>query len=67
MEVKADLDFSEKLTFKEVRNHWIERNNQFNIGFLTNDFAVIDVDFRHGGAYSLELLEEIYGEFPKSL
>jgi hypothetical protein len=61
------LDFSKKSTYKKMKSHWIERDNRFNIGFLTNDFAVIDVDFRHGGQYSLETLEEIYGEFPRNL
>lgn len=62
-----DLDFSKKSTYKKIRYHWAERDNRFNIGLLTNDFAVIDVDFRHGGQYSLGFLEEIYGEFPKNL
>jgi hypothetical protein len=50
-----------------MKRHWTERDNRFNIGFLTKDFTVIDVDFRHGGHYSLELLEENYGEFPRNL
>lgn len=61
------LDFSKKSTYNEIKNNWTEKDNRFNIGFLTNDFAVVDVDFRHGGEYSLTLIEEIYGEFPKNL
>jgi hypothetical protein len=62
-----DLDFSKKPTYNEMKRQWTERDNRFNIGFLTKDFTVIDVDRRHGGDYSLELLEEIYGEFPRNL
>jgi hypothetical protein len=61
------LDFSKKSTFNEMKSHWTERDNRYNIGFLTKDFTVIDVDRRHGGDYSLEILEEIYGEFPRNL
>jgi len=61
------LDFSKKSTFREMKNQWTDRNNQFNIGFLTNDYAVIDVDCRHNGHLSLQVIEETYGAFPRSL
>ena len=62
-----NLDFSKKSTFREMRKQWKDRNNQFNIGFLTNDYTVIDVDRRHLGDVSLQIVEENYGEFPRTL
>jgi hypothetical protein len=79
--VLSEYDFSDKATLKKMRRffdgmdnydvpqeckEWGDRrDSRFNIGFLTNSFSVIDIDFRNGGAYSLELLEEIYGEIPR--
>lgn len=62
-----ELDFSIKQTYKEMKHYWLERDANFNIGFITNDFLVIDVDYRNGGNYSLERLQETYGELSKEL
>lgn len=62
-----ELDFSKKSTYQKMKSQWTERDNRFNIGFLTDNFAVIDVDLRKGGGYSLEFLEENYGELPRNL
>jgi hypothetical protein len=71
----SKLDFSNELTFQEMRSFWLEDNfidnvdcnNSYNIGFKTDEFVVIDVDYRNGGEYSLEWLEENYGELPRNL
>jgi len=71
----TELDFSNDFTFKLMKSFWVEDmfienvdcNNSYNVGFKTDDFLVIDVDFKKGGAYSLELLEELYGELPRNL
>lgn len=76
----SEYDFSDKATLKKMRRFFdgmdncdvpqeckeqnYRRDSGFNIGFLTNNFSVIDIDFRHGGAYSLEIIQEIYGEIP---
>lgn len=61
------LDFSDKQTFKAMKGYWLEKDMRYNIGFIVDGFVVIDVDYRHGGQYSLELLQEIYGELPQNL
>jgi hypothetical protein len=71
----SELDFSNELTFREMRSFWLEDylidnvdcNNSYNIGLKTDEFVVIDVDYRNGGAYSLEWLQENYGELPLNL
>lgn len=62
-----ELDFSKKSTFYQMKDFWTEKDNRYNIGFLTNNFAVIDIDFRHFGNRSLKEIEDIYGEIPKDL
>jgi hypothetical protein len=70
-----ELDFSNDFTFRQMKSFWLEDNyidnvdcnNSYNIGFKTDDFIVIDIDFRNGGAYSLELIKEIYSELPRNL
>ena len=81
--VLSEYDFSDKATLKKMRRFfdamdycdippeckgWNDRrDNRFNIGFLTDNFSVIDIDFRNGGEYSLGVLEEMYGEIPRFL
>lgn len=62
-----DLDFSDKSTIRKMKLHWTGIDNQFNIGFPTDRFAVIDVDFRKDGAYGLRYLEEDFGTMPEKL
>lgn len=71
----SELDFSNDFTFRLMKSFWVEDmfidnvdcNNSYNVGFKTDDFLVIDVDFRKGGAYSLGVLEETYGALPRNL
>jgi Bifunctional DNA primase/polymerase, N-terminal/Primase C terminal 1 (PriCT-1) len=81
--ILSEYDFSEKATLKKMRRFFDgmddcdipkeckesndKRDSRFNIGFLTNGFSVIDIDFRNGGAYSLRDFEENYGELPRNL
>lgn len=70
-----ELDFTNDFTFRQMKSFWMEDfyidnihcNNSYNVGFKTDNFLVVDVDFRNGGAYSLEAIEEIYGELPRNL
>ncbi len=62
-----EIDFTKPSAFQQMKKQWSERDNRFNIGLLTNNFAVLDVDRRHGGNYSFEFLEECYGELPRNL
>lgn len=64
------LDFTDKRTFKAMRNWWLGEDNgniSYNVGFRVEGYVVLDVDFRKGGQFSLGLLEEEYGELPKEL
>lgn len=63
----SKYDFSEKSTLREMKMHWTDKDNRYNIGFRTDSFAVIDIDYRHFGHKSLGYIEEIYGELPKGL
>lgn len=60
------LDFSDKRTYKAVRSYWHENIN-YNIGFRVDGFAVVDVDYRHGGHYSFGCLQDELGEIPVGL
>lgn len=62
-----ELDFSKKATYQEMKDKWTEKDNRYNVGFLTDNLAVVDVDVKKGGAYSLEYLEENYGAFSRNL
>lgn len=62
-----ELDFSKKSTYQEMKDKWAEKDNRYNVGLLTDNFAVIDVDVKKGGAYSLEYLEENYGAVSRNL
>jgi hypothetical protein len=48
-------------TYEKRRSHYLRRfkkDKNLNIGFKVYGYSVLDVDFRHGGAYSLEMLRE---------
>jgi len=62
-----ELDFSKKSTYQEMKDKWADKDNRYNIGLLTDNFAVVDVDVKKGGAYSLEYLEENYGALSRNL
>jgi hypothetical protein len=61
------LDFSDKRTFKAMRDWWLNGNISYNVGFKVDGYVVLDVDFRKGGQFSLGILEEEYGELPIEL
>lgn len=63
----GDLDFSDPSVRKRMRGRWQYYDENYNIAFVTNNFAAIDIDFRHYGHYRLGLLEEDYGEVPKNI
>src|ERR1700745_3109078 len=52
---------SASLSEAEVR-HWWHNVPHANIGLVTGDVVVLDVDPRHGGDRNLEELEHRYGE-----
>ena len=57
---------SASLSEAEVR-HWRDVVPQANVGLVTGDVIVLDVDPRHGGDCSLEALERQHGELPADL
>lgn len=60
------LDFSDRRTFRAMQSYW--RNDiNYNIGFLVDGFAVLDVDYRNGGQWSLAYLQDELGEIPAEL
>lgn len=61
------LDFTDKRTFKAMRDWWLNGNMSYNVGFKVNGYVVLDVDFRKGGQFSLGILQEEYGELPIEL
>ncbi len=54
---------SASLSEAKVR-HWWYVVPQANVGLVTGDVIVLDVDPRHGGDCSLEALERQHGELP---
>lgn len=63
----SDYDFSDSSTLTKMKLQWEDKDNRLNVGFFTDDFAVIDIDYRHFGDKSLGLIEETYGSLPKGL
>lgn len=48
-------------TYQKRRSYYLrrfKRDKNLNIGFKVYGYSVLDVDFRHGGAFSLEMLRE---------
>jgi hypothetical protein len=61
------IDFSDRKNLSMLRAFWREKDDRFNIGFVTNSFSVLDVDNRNGGHHSLDHLQEAVGELPAEL
>jgi hypothetical protein len=61
------LDFTDKRTFKAMRNWWLNVDINYNVGFKVDGYVVLDVDFKKGGQISLGILQEDYGELPIKL
>lgn len=61
------LNFTDKRTFKAMRDWWLNDDISYNVGFKVDGYVVLDVDFRKGGQVSLGILEEEYGELPIEL
>lgn len=61
------LDFFDRRTASMLFAYWREIDARFNIGLITKGFGVIDVDYRNGGQYSLQQLQEEVGELPAGL
>jgi hypothetical protein len=61
------LDFSHRQTRSDMRAYWRDKDARFNVGFVVDGFAVVDVDFRHGGQYSFGYLQDEIGELPAGL
>lgn len=62
-----NIDFSNPKVVNALKEIWLEEDIRHNIGFVIKDFIVVDVDFRNGGEYSFDTLQEDYGEIPKGL
>jgi hypothetical protein len=67
-----ELDYSTYHTYRSMRDYWFyefwsKRDSNYNVGFRTNGFLVVDVDYRSNGNESLGLLEEELGELPATL
>lgn len=60
------LDFAEHRTYRAMKQFWRDDIN-YNIGFLVDGFAVLDVDYRKGGHVSLAHLQDELGEIPVGL
>jgi hypothetical protein len=60
------LDFSDRRTYRAMQSYWRDDIN-YNIGFLVDGFAVLDVDYRKGGQWSLAYLQDELGELPVGL
>lgn len=60
------LDFSDRRTYRAMRSYWRHDIN-YNIGFRVDGFIVLDVDYRHGGQWSLASLQDELGELPDAL
>ncbi len=60
-----ELDFSSASTFRQMKQFWLNKDLNYNIGLLTRSFSVIDIDRRHGGFTSLKKLEKKYGNLPR--
>jgi hypothetical protein len=61
------LDLSDPTTRREMCAYWRDGGARFNVGLVVDHFAVIDVDFQHGGHLSLGLLQEELGELSAAL
>jgi hypothetical protein len=57
----ATRDFTNPSVRKRIRRRWQVEDENYNIGILTKNFAVLDVDFRNHGHHSFVLLQEDYG------
>ncbi len=60
------LDFSDRRTYRAMQSYWRDDIN-YNIGFLVDGFAVLDVDYRKGGQWSLAYLQDELGQLPVGL
>lgn len=57
----ANRDFTDRSVRKRIRNRWQTEDENYNIGLLTKNFAVLDIDPRNQGIQSFALLQEDYG------
>jgi len=60
------LDFSDPRTYRAMQSYW-QHDINYNIGFRVDGFVVLDVDYRHGGQWSLGSLQDELGELPAAL
>lgn len=60
------LDFSDRRTYRAMQSFWRADAN-YNIGFVVDGYAVLDVDYGKGGRWSLAYLQDELGELPVGL